>query len=66
MSADCRPNIGELKEVKVPDSPSKGEIDAALSAEGETRIENVKFIDRGYDHIEKVLSSLGADIKRRD
>ena len=39
---------------------------AALSAEGETQIENVKFIDRGYDHIEKVLSSLGADIKRRD
>ena len=39
---------------------------AALSAEGETRIENVKFIDRGYDHIERVLSSLGADIKRRD
>ena len=39
---------------------------AALSAEGETQIENVKFIDRGYDQIEKVLSSLGADIKRRD
>ena len=35
MSAYCRPNIVELKEVKVPDSPSKGEIDAALSAEGE-------------------------------
>ena len=35
MSAYCRPNIIELKEVKVPDSPSKGEIDSALSAEGE-------------------------------
>ena len=35
MSAYCRPNIIELKEVKVPDSPSKSEIDAALSAEAE-------------------------------
>ena len=35
MSAFCRPNIVELKEVKLPDSPSKGEIESALSAEGE-------------------------------
>ncbi len=35
MSAYCRPNIVELKEVKVPDSPSKTEIDSALSAEAE-------------------------------
>jgi 23S rRNA (pseudouridine1915-N3)-methyltransferase len=35
MSAFCRPNIVELKEVKLPDSPSKVEIDAALSAEAE-------------------------------
>ncbi len=35
MSAYCRPNIIELKEVKVPDSPSNSEIDAALSAEAE-------------------------------
>ena len=39
---------------------------AALAAEGITEIENVKFIDRGYDRIEKVLSSCGIDIKRRD
>ena len=35
MSAFCRPNIIELKEVKVPDSPSEVEINAALSAEAE-------------------------------
>lgn len=39
---------------------------AALAAEGITEIENVKFIDRGYDQIEKVLSSCGVDIKRRE
>lgn len=39
---------------------------AALSAEGITEIENVKFIDRGYERIEKVLSSCGIDIKRRE
>lgn len=39
---------------------------AALCAEGVTEIENVKFIDRGYEHIEKVLSSCGINIKRRD
>lgn len=37
---------------------------AALSAEGITEIENVKFIDRGYEQIEKVLSACGLDIKR--
>ena len=39
---------------------------AAVCAEGVTEIENVKFIDRGYERIEKVLSSCGIDIKRRD
>ena len=39
---------------------------AAMAAEGETEIENVKFIDRGYEKIEKVLSSCGIDIKRRE
>ncbi len=39
---------------------------AALAAEGVTEIENVKFIDRGYEKIEKILSSCGIDIKRRD
>ncbi len=39
---------------------------AALSAEGITEIENVRFIDRGYERIEKVLSACGLDIKRVD
>lgn len=39
---------------------------AAICAEGVTEIENVKFIDRGYERIEKVLSSCGIDIKRRE
>ena len=39
---------------------------AGVCAEGVTEIENVKFIDRGYERIEKVLSSCGIDIKRRE
>lgn len=38
---------------------------AALAADGVTEIENVKFIDRGYENIERVLSSCGIDIKRK-
>jgi UDP-N-acetylglucosamine 1-carboxyvinyltransferase len=37
---------------------------AALAAEGETVIDRIYHLDRGYDHIEKKLSSLGADITR--
>lgn len=37
---------------------------AALAAEGETVVENIKLIDRGYDAIENSLSQLGADIRR--
>ena len=39
---------------------------AALAAEGSSTIDNVKYIDRGYDHIEKYLALCGADIKRRE
>lgn len=39
-------------------------ITAALGAEGETCISGMHHIDRGYDKIENVLTSLGADIKR--
>ena len=38
---------------------------AALAAEGETIIGNVKYIDRGYEDIVQKLQSLGADITRR-
>ena len=37
---------------------------AALAAEGESRIGEIHHIDRGYQAIERVLSSLGADIRR--
>ena len=37
---------------------------AALSAEGESTIYNVEQIDRGYQHIDKRLQVLGAQIER--
>lgn len=37
---------------------------AGLFAEGTTIIDNIKYIDRGYEDIEAKLSALGADIKR--
>lgn len=37
---------------------------AGLMADGVTEISNIKYIDRGYDHIEQKLNRLGADIRR--
>jgi UDP-N-acetylglucosamine 1-carboxyvinyltransferase len=37
---------------------------AALCAEGESVIHNIRQIDRGYEHVERKLSALGAEIKR--
>ncbi|RAP38391.1 MULTISPECIES: UDP-N-acetylglucosamine 1-carboxyvinyltransferase [Legionella] len=37
---------------------------AGLTAEGETMVERVYHVDRGYERIEEKLSMLGADIKR--
>ena len=37
---------------------------AALAAKGQTRISNIRQIDRGYESIEEKLSSLGARIRR--
>ena len=37
---------------------------AALVADGETIIDRVYHIDRGYEHIEEKLRSVGAEIKR--
>ncbi len=37
---------------------------AGLAAKGQTEIDNVKYIDRGYEQIEKKFGQLGADIKR--
>lgn len=37
---------------------------AALAAEGESTIDQIHFIDRGYEFIEQKLRALGADIER--
>ena len=37
---------------------------AGLMADGVTEISDIKYIDRGYDHIENKLIALGADIAR--
>ena len=37
---------------------------AALVAQGETRIERIYHLDRGYESIEEKLSRLGARIRR--
>lgn len=39
-------------------------ITAGLAAEGVSKISGLSHIDRGYENIEKVLRSVGADIKR--
>ncbi len=39
---------------------------AGLAAEGTTEIENIKYIDRGYEGIEKYLGICGANIKREE
>ncbi len=39
---------------------------AALGAEGQSVIHNIDQIDRGYEHIEKRLAALGADIRRKE
>ena len=37
---------------------------AGLAARGETTIEDIKHIERGYEHIVEKLTALGADIKK--
>lgn len=39
---------------------------AALAADGETVIENIEHIDRGYERPELALAAIGADIKRTE
>lgn len=38
---------------------------AGLAANGDTEIVNIGHIDRGYEHIERKLNSLGANVVRR-
>jgi UDP-N-acetylglucosamine 1-carboxyvinyltransferase len=44
---------------------SAGLILAGLAAEGETEIQRVYHLDRGYEHIEEKLRAVGAKIERR-
>ena len=37
---------------------------AALVAEGETLVDRIYHLDRGYDQMETKLRALGADIER--
>ena len=53
--------------VDAPDIRAGGAlVCAALAANGESTISGVNFIDRGYQEIEKRLSSLGGKITRAD
>ena len=37
---------------------------AGLAAEGETIINGVRYIDRGYEDVEEKFKAMGADIER--
>ncbi len=39
---------------------------AGLAAEGETRVENIYHVDRGYEYLEDKLTNLGADVRREE
>jgi UDP-N-acetylglucosamine 1-carboxyvinyltransferase len=43
---------------------SAGLVLAGLVADGETLIDRIYHLDRGYDNIEEKLSVLGANIRR--
>ena len=43
---------------------SAGLVLAGLAAEGETLVDRVYHVDRGYERIEEKLRQLGADIRR--
>ena len=37
---------------------------AALAADGETTVDRIYHLDRGYEHMERKLAALGADVER--
>jgi UDP-N-acetylglucosamine 1-carboxyvinyltransferase len=37
---------------------------AGLAAEGTTRVENIHYVERGYQNLVEKLTSLGANIRR--
>ena len=43
---------------------SAGLVLAGLTAEGETLVDRIYHVDRGYERIEEKLRQLGAEIKR--
>jgi UDP-N-acetylglucosamine 1-carboxyvinyltransferase len=43
---------------------SAGLVVAALRAEGETVIERIYHLDRGYEQLEEKLGALGAQVRR--
>ena len=43
---------------------SAGLVIAGLLAEGQTTVERIYHLDRGYDQMEDKLKALGADIER--
>jgi UDP-N-acetylglucosamine 1-carboxyvinyltransferase len=43
---------------------SAGLVLAGLAAEGQTLIDRIYHVDRGYERIEEKLSQLGASIRR--
>jgi UDP-N-acetylglucosamine 1-carboxyvinyltransferase len=69
------PHVAEIKgptplrgaKLQVPDlRAGMAHVTAALIAEGESEIEGVEEIDRGYERIDERLRYLGADIKRME
>jgi UDP-N-acetylglucosamine 1-carboxyvinyltransferase len=37
---------------------------AGLTAEGTTRVENIHYVERGYERLIEKFTALGADIRR--
>lgn len=61
--------VGKLTDAPVMASDLRASaalILAGLVAEGETMVQRIYHLDRGYEKIEQKLSALGADIKRID
>jgi UDP-N-acetylglucosamine 1-carboxyvinyltransferase len=59
--------IGQLKAAPVMATDLRASASlvlAGLVAEGETLVDRIYHIDRGYDHIEEKLTQLGATIRR--
>ncbi len=51
--------------VEAPDiRAGAGLVVAGLAASGETEIIGLEYIDRGYEHLETMLSALGAQAQR--